>query len=147
MKIYFAASITGGRDDAPMYAQIVELLRQHGTVVSEHIGLETLTSEGETGLDDTFIHDRDLEWVEMCDALVAEVTQPSTGTGYEIGRAVAWRKPVLCLYRAVDGRTLTRMISGNGAVSVREYMAVQDVAPILDAFFAQLRSSVDHVNT
>ena len=31
--------------------------------------------------------------------LVAEVTQPSLGVGYEIGRAVAMEKNILCLYR------------------------------------------------
>ena len=31
--------------------------------------------------------------------MVAEVTQPSLGVGYEIGRAVAMGKKVLCLYR------------------------------------------------
>ncbi len=31
--------------------------------------------------------------------VVAEVTQPSLGVGYEIGRAVAMGKPILCLYR------------------------------------------------
>ena len=31
--------------------------------------------------------------------LVAEVTQPSLGVGYEIGRAVTMEKNILCLYR------------------------------------------------
>ena len=31
--------------------------------------------------------------------IVAEVTQPSLGVGYEIGRAYAMKKPILCLYR------------------------------------------------
>ena len=31
--------------------------------------------------------------------IVAEVTQPSLGVGYEIGRAVAMGKKILCLYR------------------------------------------------
>lgn len=31
--------------------------------------------------------------------LVAEVTQVSLGVGYEIGRAVAMNKDILCLYR------------------------------------------------
>ena len=31
--------------------------------------------------------------------VVAEVTQPSLGVGYEIGRAVTMKKKILCLYR------------------------------------------------
>ena len=41
-------------------------------------------------------------WLIIClfiTAIVAEVTQPSLGVGYEIGRAVAMGKRILCLYR------------------------------------------------
>jgi hypothetical protein len=31
--------------------------------------------------------------------IVAEVTQPSLGVGYEIGRAIAMEKRILCLFR------------------------------------------------
>ena len=37
--------------------------------------------------------------------LVAEVTQPSLGVGYEIGRAVAMKKRILCLFRPESGRS------------------------------------------
>ena len=36
--------------------------------------------------------------------LVAEVTQPSLGVGYEIGRAVAMNKRTLCLFRPESER-------------------------------------------
>ena len=36
--------------------------------------------------------------------IVAEVTQPSLGVGYEIGRAVDMKKPILCLYRPQEGK-------------------------------------------
>ncbi|KAB0337781.1 hypothetical protein FD755_025470, partial [Muntiacus reevesi] len=53
---------------------------------------------------DRLIHDRDLAWLQQADAVVAEVTQPSLGVGYELGRAVALHKPVLCLFRPQSGR-------------------------------------------
>ena len=34
--------------------------------------------------------------------LIAEVTQVSLGVGYEIGRAVAMNKSILCLYRPMQ---------------------------------------------
>ena len=34
MTIYFAASIRGGRSDQAIYLQIVEALKQHGTVLT-----------------------------------------------------------------------------------------------------------------
>ena len=38
--------------------------------------------------------------------LVAEVTQPSLGVGYELGRAVAMKKRILCLFRPETGRSM-----------------------------------------
>lgn len=37
--------------------------------------------------------------------VVAEVTQPSLGVGYELGRAVDMKKKVLCLFRPSSGRS------------------------------------------
>ena len=37
--------------------------------------------------------------VSIISVLVAEVTQASLGVGYEIGRAVAMDKRILCLFR------------------------------------------------
>jgi nucleoside 2-deoxyribosyltransferase len=136
-EIYFAGSITGGREDAALYGRIVEMLRPHGRVLTEHIGSAELDLLGEVELDDEFVHDRDVEWLGRAHVVVAEVTQPSTGTGYEIGRAVSTRKPVLCLYREVEGRRLTRMISGNRDVLVRSYRDVADLPVIFDEFFAR----------
>ncbi len=41
----------------------------------------------------------------LCLVLVAEVTQPSLGVGYEIGRAVHLKKKILCLFRPASGRS------------------------------------------
>jgi hypothetical protein len=37
LKIYFAGSIRGGRDDAALYLRIVEDLKAYGTVLTEHV--------------------------------------------------------------------------------------------------------------
>jgi 2'-deoxynucleoside 5'-phosphate N-hydrolase len=103
MNIYFAASIRGGRDDWASYLEIVKQLREHGNVLTEHVGDVELSTSGEdTG--DHEIHERDLGWLREADYLVAEVTTPSLGVGYEIGKATEWGKPVLCLYRSSEAR-------------------------------------------
>jgi len=50
-------------------------------------------------MDDKTIHDTDFAWLKESDVVVAEVTVPSTGVGYELGRAVEMKKPILALYR------------------------------------------------
>ena len=130
MTIYFAGSIRGGRDDQAIYLQIIELLNRHGTVLTEHLGSEALGDAGED-LADGDIHDRDLEWLRRADVLVAEVTTPSLGVGYEIGRAVEWGKRVICLYRPSRERRLSGMVAGCAGVTVHTY---QDVSELPDLF-------------
>jgi nucleoside 2-deoxyribosyltransferase len=136
MKIYFAGSISGGRQDQGIYAQIIELLKQYGTVLSEHFGDVALTSAGET-IGDRAIHDRDVAWILEADVIVAEVTTPSLGVGYELGRCVAWGKRIVCLHRPSDSRRLSGMIAGSPGLRVISYAAVGDLPAIFDELFAQ----------
>ena len=133
MKIYFAASIRGGRDDWTSYLEIVRQLREYGQVLTEHVGNAELNASGEP-LDDRFIHERDLGWLKESDYLVAEVTTPSLGVGYEIGKATEWGKPVLCLYRPAEGRALSAMVSGSNAVTLKEYQEPAELKEIFDQF-------------
>jgi hypothetical protein len=135
MTIYFAASISGGRGDQAVYKQIVDLLKRHGTVLTEHFGDATLTSAGEP-LSDSVIHDRDVKWLRSSDVLVAEVTTPSLGVGYEVGRAVEWGKRVVCLYRPSEGRRLSGMIAGCAGVVLIEYQAASQLPSLLQKALA-----------
>src|SRR5690242_14052540 len=132
MRIYFAGSIRGGREDATIYLQIVSILANYGSVLTEHVADSELSSSGED-LSDQQIYDRDLEWLRSCDCLVAEVTQPSLGVGFEIGKATEWDVQVLCLYRPSESRSLSAMIAGSNKVVVETYNSVED----LDAIFAR----------
>ena len=134
MKIYFAGAIRGGREDSALYLELVELLRPYGTVLTEHIADEQLTSLGES-MDDRAIHDRDLEWLKEADCLVAEVTTPSLGVGFEIGKATEWGLRILCLFRPAAGRALSALIGGSDRVTVREYENASQVRNIFDEFF------------
>ena len=98
MKIYFACSISGGRKDEKAYQYLVGVLEDLGIdVPTAHIaetGIEVIDGP-EDPLD---IYQRDVSWIEESDLLVAEVSTPSHGVGYEIGYALSLDKPVLCLY-------------------------------------------------
>jgi nucleoside 2-deoxyribosyltransferase len=133
MKIYFAGSIRGGRQDAGLYVQIIELLKRHGQVLTEHVGQADL-ADAEDSLSDESIFTRDMVWLEEADALVAEVTVPSHGVGYEIARAEAVAKPTLCLYRPGQGRPLSALIAGNPALRCESYQRVEELDAILASF-------------
>ena len=137
MKIYFAGAIRGGREDRALYFEIINLLHEYGEVLTEHIGDSELSVMGEDGSDDE-IHDRDLGWLKDAECLVAEVSMPSLGVGYEIGKATEWRKPVLCLFRPACGRTLSAMIAGSSRVRVREYESAAELKGIFNQFFGRV---------
>lgn len=133
MRIYFAGSIRGGRQDKELYMQLIEHCQKHGEVLTEHIGDKTLSTLGEDGPDDAYIYARDMAWLDAADVVVAEVTQPSLGVGYEIGWAES-RKPVLCLYRETKGRRPSAMISGNEKLAFHMYGNVHEAKKIIDEF-------------
>ena len=45
-RIYFAGSIRAGRDDAHLYEKIVKLLKNYGTVLTEHVGDPKMDKSG-----------------------------------------------------------------------------------------------------
>ena len=59
------------------------------------------------------------------DAVIAEVSQPSLGVGYEIGVAEKIGKPILCLFDESQSEfRLSAMLSGNPKVQVIRYRAI-----------------------
>jgi len=134
MKIYFAGSIRGGREDEALYQQIIEYLKTFGEVLTEHIGDPKLTDLGDAGPTDRFIHDRDLEWLQSADVVVAEVTTVSLGVGYEIGRAVESGKKVLCLFRPDSGKILSAMIAGCKDIILLNYRYISDLKIRFDPY-------------
>jgi len=134
MKIYFAGSIRGGRHDSALYHEIVQQLKTYGEVFTEHVG-DTELGVLSQDAGDVKTHDRDLDWLRASDYLVAEVTTPSLGVGYEIGKATEWGKPVLCLYRPAEGRLLSAMIAGSNAVTLNEYQSPNELKGTFEQFF------------
>lgn len=131
-KIYFAGSIRGGREDASLYREIITLLQTRGEVLTEHIGSEGLTPSGETAMSDEEIYRRDMDWLTSSDIIVAEVTTPSLGVGFEIAKALDLGKQVICLFRPGNGRRLSAMIAGNTDVKIYAYQSMQELVKLFN---------------
>ena len=138
MNLYFSCSLTGGRQDEAVYASIVKHLEAAGNEVpTAHLAdpgvmeLERVTAADE-------IYARDVRWMEGCDALVAEVSTPSHGVGYEIAYTLALKKPVICVYR--EGVAVSKMILGNDSpgMVVRKYQNEAEALEQIDEFLASL---------
>jgi nucleoside 2-deoxyribosyltransferase len=137
VKIYFAGSIRGGRDDAAVYEAMVTWLHSFGEVLTEHVGDPALSERGDDGPSDQYIHDRDLAWLSSCDLMVAEVTTPSLGVGYELGWATVLGKPVLCLHQTTSGQQLSAMIAGSPGIQTRAYSSLNEAKTIMKEFIGK----------
>jgi len=132
LKIYFSGSIRGGRNDAQLYHDLIEYLKPFGKVLTEHIGRLDLVDERE--MPPCQIHDRDMTWLKSADLIIAEVTTPSLGVGYELGRAVEIGKPILCLYRKSDDKFLSGMISGSPGIITVVYSDIEEAKIWINSF-------------
>lgn len=143
VKIYFAGSIRGGRQDKDLYLQLIKYLEKYGAVLTEHIGDSNLTSSGEQ-LPSEKICARDVSWVKEADVIVAEVTTPSLGVGYELGLAESLHKKVLCLFRTGEDKTKTvsAMIGGNSSFINKNYNTLDDAFKEIDIFFDDFKKEI-----
>ncbi|MCE1203088.1 MAG: nucleoside 2-deoxyribosyltransferase [Holophagaceae bacterium] len=110
MDLYFSCSLTGGRQDQPVYAALVARLQALGhRVLTEHLASEAVMA-ADSGMAPEAVFERDTAWLRACDALIAEVSTPSHGVGFEVAYALERGKPVLCLAR--EGVRVSKMLTG-----------------------------------
>lgn len=135
MKIYFAASIRGGRNDSEKYFEIVNYLKKYGEVLTEHVGAKNITELGEQNLSAEEIYNRDLKWLEEADIVIGEVSTPSLGVGYEIAKAEKLEKNILCVcQKQKEDKEISAMIKGNNNVVFKEYIDLSELFKIINDF-------------
>jgi nucleoside 2-deoxyribosyltransferase len=134
MRVYFSGAISGGRENLPVYQRIVARLQTAGIEVpSAHVADPAVLSR-ESAVPPRQVYERDIRWIVESDAMIAEVSTPSLGVGYEVGYALNMNKPVLCLYRR--GLFISKMITGNPAprLVVATYSNLDELDAHLDSF-------------
>ena len=136
MNIYFACSITGGRKFEGVYQALVRALTEAGHEVPTAHLAESGIPALEAVIDPLDVYSRDTAWIRACDALIAEVSVPSHGVGYEIAYALGLGKPVLALRRA--DRKVSKMISGNPDpnLSVKAYETLENAVSDIREFLS-----------
>ena len=136
MNVYFACSITGGRQDEQVYQRLVAALQEYGHHVPTALlaGPEVIPMEGVVTPEEVYA--RDVAWIKECDFLLAEVSTPSHGVGYEIGFALSLGKKVLCLHR--QGCKISKMILGNPhhQLTIRSYSTAENAVHLLNEYLA-----------
>lgn len=137
MNIYFACSITGGRQDEAVYTELVQALLAAGHEVPTAVNAQPGPNIAEARHEAVEVYTRDTAWIDESDALVAEVSTPSHGVGYEISYALERGKPVLCLYS--QNVAISKMLSGNTmpGIRVQAYENVREALEFVEGFLRE----------
>ncbi len=141
MNIYFSCSITGGRSEEETYQVIVrEMLKSGHEVPTAHLSSPDVVEE-EKVIDPVEVFNRDMNWLRKYDAVVAEVSSPSHGVGYEVAYALSLQKPVLCCYKR--GKKVSKIITGNTSPNliVKEYTNDAEAIQVVGEFLNQLNGT------
>lgn len=135
LKIYFCASIRGGRADQELYHELISYLKLFGGVLTEHIGEKELKTDMHLPANE--IYQRDVAWLNSADIVIAEVSTPSLGVGFEIAKAVSLNKRILCLSQANRNDNLSAMILGCPDIQMAIYSDINEAKSAITNFLAE----------
>ena len=134
MKVYFAGSIKGGREKQQDYYKLIKYIQKYAVVLTEHVGNVDPSIKEEvkySSKKDEYVYIRDTKWIDECDLVIADVSVPSLGVGYELGYAEAHNKRIICLYDKNAEKTLSYMLSGNKYNEIFYYDKLEDAKKYL----------------
>jgi len=139
MKIFLSGSIRGGRQMLQVYMKICNLLQEQGhEVLSFHVADPDLEKK-ESVMSEEEIFKRDMGFMEKSECLIAEVSMPSIGVGYEICSALRYGLPVLCLHTMQAN--VSAMILGNTSpdLVIKQYANDQELQEEIASFLSGMK--------
>jgi hypothetical protein len=96
----------------------------------ENVGIRVFAPQMLEENEPKSIYRRDVEYVQLCDFLIAEISSPSLGVGMEIMLAIDVMKPVLLFHHA-DSARISKMVLGADGKVLFEYRSLKEVENIL----------------
>ena len=131
MKVYISGSIYGGRQKVENYKAIIEKIEEFAEVLNKNI-IDDDVIEKETFQKDNEIFE-DLEnKMREADFILADVTVPSLGVGYEIGFSDMIGKKIIAIYDLNDIEKVSTMIRGNERIKLIGYHKIEEITDNLE---------------
>lgn len=133
-KIFLSGSIRGGRQLLETYMVMCNFVEEAGAeLICRHIAdpeLESLEKE----MTEEEIYSRDMNLLKESGAVIAEVTVPSTGVGYEICRALTLGIPVLCVHKPEALVSAMLLGNPNPLLQIKAYSKKEMLKQIISEF-------------
>jgi hypothetical protein len=137
MIIYCAGPIRGDITHQKSLTKIIEYVESLGhTVLTELSGKFHSTIP----LTDMQTYKRDLKWIDGSKIMIAEISGPSLGVGFEIAYAIFQRKlPVLAIYNS-EVQHISAMIAGcdSPLLTIEKYRDEEDMKKIFKVYISKL---------
>jgi 2'-deoxynucleoside 5'-phosphate N-hydrolase len=117
VNIYLACTVRGDRAAVDALRGVADLLEREGhTVLTRHLLADDVET-AESVLTERDVFERDMQWLNAADLIIADASGSSFGVGFEVGyvlgRAEQTGQRVLLLYNAARHGRVSRLISGN----------------------------------
>jgi nucleoside 2-deoxyribosyltransferase len=131
MRLYYAHSIRWAHTPWERTPQeiIAQLLARWHTVSSEEFYTNL-----DPNLTDREIFERDTQMIRESDLILANVSNPSLGVGYELGYAEALGKPVICFYQKTLTNRVSAMVTGNASFKTTAIQQITQIQNLLSTF-------------
>ena len=141
MRIYLACTVRGDRGAVVALRSLAAALERGGhTVLTKHLLADDVEG-AESQMTEQQVYDRDIEWLESADVLIADASGSSFGVGFEVGyvlgRSDRTNQRVLLLYRTDRRPHISRLISGNAHPRCT-VLTYEDPADLIDRVLSQL---------
>ena len=137
MIIYCAGPIRGDVTYQKYFTKAIDYIESLGhTVLSEFSGKFSSTIP----LTDKQTYKRDLKWIDGSKIMIAEISGPSLGVGFEISYAIFQRKlPVLAIYSS-EVKNVSSMLTGcdSPLLTIKKYQDEDEMKTIIRNYISKL---------
>ncbi len=133
MIIYCAGPIKGDTTFQDGYKEIIKIVETLGHTALSEFGSQVHSA---FPLTESQIYTRDIKWMDNSNIMIAEISGPSLGVGFEIAYALFVRKiPVLALYNS-QAKNVSAMIRecNKENITVNKYTDRDDLEKAIKNF-------------
>ncbi len=140
-KIYFAAAMRGDRSNLADNRKVVKGLKERGYEILTEWVVDNIL-DIEKGATPEEVFERDVEKLDECDVLVADVSYPSLGVGFEIAYTLLKGKPVIAFCREDRLEKTSALIRGIKWSNFK-LIVYRDVRELLEVLGNEIKKIVD----
>jgi len=143
MKIFFTASLSGKEKYLDNYKKIVETLEKEGSeVIASHVLEKNRQEVEKESLSERQDYQKQFhKWINRADLVVAEISYPSTGVGYQLTHALEKGKPVLSLH--VEEKTPVAFIGRPSEKLILASYSLDRLEKILPRLIKEAKDQMD----